>query len=700
MKTIFFFIAVMIIAEDGIAQNVGIGTATPHLSAALEVKAIGKGLLIPRTSATSRTSIAGPAKGLLVYDTTTSSFWFHTGTAWSEMSSATGNGWGLTGNAGTNPINNFIGTTDAQPLLFKVNNIRAGYIDYNGNDNTSFGYQTLLANTSGFYNTALGYASLKANTTGSRNTGIGFYALTANNADNNTATGTYALSANTSGIGNVANGLNALASNINGNYNAAFGTNSLYSNTSGLENTANGYGALFSNLAGNDNAAYGKYALYNNNADQNTALGFNAMFFNTTGVKNTATGSFALQNNVGGQQNTATGYAALSSNTDGNYNAASGAAALNNNTTGIWNTAHGAYANYLNSSGNYNTATGGNALYKNIAGINNTAYGYNALYNNTSVNNTAIGTSSLFTNILGIRNTAVGFESLFFNNSGTDNTAIGFETLLANTSGNLNTALGVLALSGNTGGFENTAVGYESLSLNTGFRNTALGSSALSSNISGTFLTSIGYNSNANSGDYHYGSAFGALSAITASYQVRIGSIGAIADPTSIGGKVDWTTLSDGRVKKNIKENVPGLLFITKLKPITYTIDEDAVSKIIQAPAIKDKNGNNVRLIENGTFSGNTNTPVVYSGFIAQDVEKTARSINYDFNGIDAAKNDKDLYGLRYAEFVVPLVKAIQEQQTQIETLRKENEAQKKINGDLLRRLNKLESQLSISNRF
>ena len=33
----------------------------------------------------------------------------------------------------------------------------------------------------------------------------------------------------------------------------------------------------------------------------------------------------------------------------------------------------------------------------------------------------------------------------------------------------------------------------------------------------------------------------------------------------------------------------------------------------------------------------------------------------------DKPKNDKDLYGLRYAEFVVPLVKAVQEQQKQIE---------------------------------
>jgi hypothetical protein len=36
----------------------------------------------------------------------------------------TASGWSLTGNAGTNPATNFIGTTDAQPLDFRVNNER------------------------------------------------------------------------------------------------------------------------------------------------------------------------------------------------------------------------------------------------------------------------------------------------------------------------------------------------------------------------------------------------------------------------------------------------------------------------------------------------------------------------------------------------------------------------------------------------
>jgi trimeric autotransporter adhesin len=42
---------------------------------------------------------------------------------------------------------------------------------------------------------------------------------------------------------------------------------------------------------------------------------------------------------------------------------------------------------------------------------------------------------------------------------------------------------------------------------------------------------------------------------------------------------------------------------------------------------------------------------VVYTGFMAQDVEKAAKELNYDFSGVDAGKSDKDLYALRYSDF-------------------------------------------------
>ncbi len=50
--------------------TVGIGTSTPHSSAALDVASNNKGFLVPRMTNTARLAITSPANGLLVYDST------------------------------------------------------------------------------------------------------------------------------------------------------------------------------------------------------------------------------------------------------------------------------------------------------------------------------------------------------------------------------------------------------------------------------------------------------------------------------------------------------------------------------------------------------------------------------------------------------------------------------------------------------
>ncbi len=111
------------------AQSVAINTdgSLPHSSAMLDVKSFTKGILVPRTSSVGRIGIFNPAKGLLVYDTTSSSFWFYNASAWVQIAGS--NGWNLTGNTGINATTNFIGTTDLRPLRFRVNNSWAGAID-------------------------------------------------------------------------------------------------------------------------------------------------------------------------------------------------------------------------------------------------------------------------------------------------------------------------------------------------------------------------------------------------------------------------------------------------------------------------------------------------------------------------------------------------------------------------------------------
>jgi trimeric autotransporter adhesin len=52
---------------------------------------------------------------------------------------------------------------------------------------------------------------------------------------------------------------------------------------------------------------------------------------------------------------------------------------------------------------------------------------------------------------------------------------------------------------------------------------------------------------------------------------------------------------------------------------------------------------------------------------LAQEVEKAAKASGYDFSGYTKPENAQQLYTIRYAEFVVPLVKAMQEQQVVIQ---------------------------------
>jgi trimeric autotransporter adhesin len=54
------------------------------------------------------------------------------------------------------------------------------------------------------------------------------------------------------------------------------------------------------------------------------------------------------------------------------------------------------------------------------------------------------------------------------------------------------------------------------------------------------------------------------------------------------------------------------------------------------------------------------------SGFIAQEVEQAALKAGYNFSGLIKPRSSNEHYSLSYDAFVVPLVKAVQEQQTVI----------------------------------
>ena len=86
MKKIIALAIVIVAAFTATGQNnVGINTAIPNASAALDITATNKGLLIPRITTAARIGITAPAKGLMVYDSTVNNFYYYTGSAWKIM---------------------------------------------------------------------------------------------------------------------------------------------------------------------------------------------------------------------------------------------------------------------------------------------------------------------------------------------------------------------------------------------------------------------------------------------------------------------------------------------------------------------------------------------------------------------------------------------------------------------------------------
>jgi len=173
------------------------------------------------------------------------------------------------------------------------------------------------------------------------------------------------------------------------------------------------------------------------------------------------------------------------------------------------------------------------------------------------------------------------------------------------------------ALYANTTGMNNTAVGF--------------GVDVMANNLSNA--TALGYNAKVN-----------------ATNKIRLGDV----NVTVIEGQVPFSFVSDARFKYNVKEDVPGLAFITKLKPVTYYMDNKKFDEFLRAgkPNAEEKFRTEV-----------TADTVLHTGFLAQDVERIAKELDYQFDGVHAPTNEKDNYSIAYSQFIMPLVKAVQEQQ-------------------------------------
>lgn len=489
MKKVLLLLLTLCIACITHAQNIGIGTTTPAASAKLDIVASDKGILIPRMTTAQRTAITNPASALLVYDTDTQGFWYYDGGAWQNLTNGS-TGWLLQGNAGTDTATHSIGTTDNQPLSFKINNTRSGLLGTNGN--IFLGQESGLGNTTGYSNIAIGKRALRSNSFGSNLVAIGDSALYFNDSSTyNTAVGSKALFNNRSGRGNTAIGFNAMQNNSTGNFNTVLGHQALHFHGQGDGNTAIGFQAMANSNYGSRNISIGSRSLFNNyDGNDNIAIGDLSLNYNTSGNGNVAIGTQVLYSNDG-FSNIAIGTKALYSNTGPSNLVAIGDSALYHNSInptddehGQWNVAVGSKASFANRTGWSNTAVGFEAGLSNEVGSNFTAVGYQALHDQVSgYANTAFGSKSLMGNVSGHYNVAMGSSTLSINDNGNNNTAIGHQAMQHIISGMGNTAVGSAAFAGNTfedySGTFNTALGYSASCANGLYNAIAIGARAI-----------------------------------------------------------------------------------------------------------------------------------------------------------------------------------------------------------------------------
>jgi hypothetical protein len=297
------------------------------------------------------------------------------------------------------------------------------------------------------------------------------------------------------------------------------------------------------------------------------------------------------------------------------------------------------------------TAFGFKSLFVNSTGYGNSGFGMGSLFSNTTGSaNTAIGSGAMQTNTTGSYNNAIGYAALSQNIAGSNNIAIGNGSLLMN-NGSQNIAVGSAALLLNTTASDNTVIGnLAAFNTTTGGSNTFIGSSASFNNATGTYNISIGTNSGTSS-SFNNTISIGNHDWMNGYHnQAFMGN----ASTAWIGGWTTWRVYSDARIKTRITEEVKGLDFITRLRPVTY---------FRNIKAAIDISGNKDKADYPEKYDAEK---IQTSGFLAQEVEKAAAEAGYNFDGVTRPRNNTDLYSLSYESFVVPLVKAVQEQQAMI----------------------------------
>jgi trimeric autotransporter adhesin len=511
-KSIFRFLLAgtftCVFTQLSTAQNVGIGLAAPQARLHINGSARIDGPLFVRPvatfpaaaaiaintalSSTTITAVAGtqansvtytatPQEGQLLYilnedadpatfagttiPATQAAGFVYLAAGWRAVGGGTSLGWLLAGNAGTTPATNFLGTTDAQPLVIRTNNVPRLQVLTDGRlEQYITGNNVAIGENAGVL-----YAAGSTN-----NVAIGEGAAQNGGGLNSVVIGTEA-GYNTAEEGNVIIGYRAnydrqtsnpnhvvIVGNTAGyNYGEAaggvmIGSRAGYNHIEGSGATFMGYEAGYNNNTGNNEGSYNTLIGYqsgreNIDGDSLTFLGTGAGQANILGDANTYIGAFAgvnRSNNLN-RHNTFVG-AGVSPNGVDVGNTFVGYRVNYGQTGGVgpgWSVAVGSEAAYTLSEMAGAVMIGRQAGYHHVEGSAATFVGFLAGYNNNTGNsggdnNTFVGFQAGFTNDFGSRLTALGVQAGYGSKVGSQNIYVGYAAGFNHFQGSVNIVIG------------------------------------------------------------------------------------------------------------------------------------------------------------------------------------------------------------------------------------------------------------------